>query len=218
MTIPAGNLVTLVGFDPTGKVIPLQVDANGFIRSVAEPSGAGVGTMLTPSGKLVTPVGFDPTGKVLPVQVNASGYLRIVLESGGGIASYTAILSCNALSGTVAAGATRWIAPGVSGVTTVTTATYTIPLDGVISNFGVTTQTNQPAGNNLGVTLYVNGLATAVGPLILAGSVPNTYYDTLHTLAISKNDQLNIQIHNFAGAASAQISTIQMQLNGLTTP
>jgi hypothetical protein len=77
---PSGELVTLIGFDPSGNIIPLQVDASGFVRAHVETAGVGSGTMLTPSGKLVTPVGFDPTGIVLPMQVTADGYLRVTLE------------------------------------------------------------------------------------------------------------------------------------------
>jgi len=81
MLDPKGNLVTLVGFDPSGNIVPLQVDANGYIRANAEASGAGAGTMLDPKGNLVTPVGYDPTGNILPVQMTAEGFLRVVIEN-----------------------------------------------------------------------------------------------------------------------------------------
>jgi len=78
---PKGKLVTLVGFDPNGNIIPLQVSADGFIKANYEGALAEVGDMLIPKGNLVTPVGFDPDGNILPIQVTADGYLRIVIDN-----------------------------------------------------------------------------------------------------------------------------------------
>lgn len=91
---PKGNLVTLVGFDPDGNILPLQVTADGYIIANYETSGAGTGTMLTPKGNLVQPVAFDPSGNILPIQVTAEGYLRVSLEnfSGGDVVMLEDIL------------------------------------------------------------------------------------------------------------------------------
>lgn len=79
--IPKGNLITLVGFDPSGNIVPLQVTADGYLIANYEMSGAGAGTMLTPKGNLTSPIAFDPSGNVLPLQVTAEGYLRVSVEN-----------------------------------------------------------------------------------------------------------------------------------------
>lgn len=81
MIDPKGRLITLVGYDPDGVIVPLQVTTEGFIRAYSETGTGGTPAMLTPKGNIFQPIAFDPNGAILPIQVTADGFLRVNVEN-----------------------------------------------------------------------------------------------------------------------------------------
>jgi len=196
MLDPKGNLVTLVGFDPSGNIVPLQVDANGYVKIYLQDSGGGAGTMLEPKGKLVTPVGFDPSGNILPIQLTAEGYLRVNVASPT-VDVYVLSGMCGAFNPTDSA--TYYIGNIPIAPTTVPSQSYvraaeTGILGGALvlwNNVGGTASSGQD------VSAYLNNLTTGINTLIgTIGSVftVKEFYNDAMSVAITAGDKLSVSI------------------------
>ncbi len=215
---PSGKIVTPVGFDPNGVILPLQVNANGFVIINYETTGAGTGIMLSPQGNLVTPAGFDPDGNIVPIQMTAEGYLRASLE--GFDAAVQALIDAtiatlssddvfwsNGNGGVVAAGATNYLGFFILGLSA-TGGNLPVPLAGKIRRISQVINSTQPASGSLVLNLYVGNNPSTLGLTIPAGSLANTYQNLTDELSVAEGALVKMSYKNNAAANSAAIGAL----------
>lgn len=128
--------------------------------------------------------------------------------------TYSLILGAQGLRGTVAAGATNYLAPFASGISAAAIQTNW-PKAGTLKNMYVRINNAQPATGSLVITLMAAGSDTTVVITIAAGSLAGIYGDVVHTASLSAAQAVAFKILNNASGASAQIDAVTVELSAI---
>lgn len=121
----------------------------------------------------------------------------------------------HALSTTIAAGATVWLIPGVSGYLSSVNGT-TIPLACTVKNLYVRLNGTQPAGGSIVVTLQKSTVDQSLAVTIPANSTAGAYSDLSNSVTFLGGETLGIKIKNNASGASAPITSVAVELQPAT--
>lgn len=168
-----------------------------------------VSSNLTASRALIS----DGIGKVATNAVTSTelGYLSGVtsaiqtqlnskVSSGGGTSFQTIVGSATGL----AAATTRY--GNVAGTTAESQNRLPIPVACTMSDLYVRTTATMNASASLAVTIFKNGLATAVTLTIAGGSAAGTYSNTANSVTFASGDGFNMEYKNVGSAAAAASS------------
>jgi hypothetical protein len=195
MLSPKGNLVSPVGFDPSGKIIPLQVTADGYLRvsasGLTEDIQDIVGAMMDGGDQSGIIVAYDDAGGVIDFTVPPSPSTQVY----GG----------NGQTATVPGGASRYITPFVNGLIA---GGYNciMPVAGTLSVLQVRTNSAQPGSGNMVVVIQKNNVGTAVTLTIAAGAAAGDFSDITHSVHFDVGDTVRCIFTNNAAGASAQVT------------
>lgn len=197
MLDPRGNLVSPVGFDPSGNIVPLQVTADGYLRvsvnGLVEDIQDIVGSMVNDGSQTGIVVTYDDVNGVIDFVVSTQD--RIQLMGGHG---QTAV---------VPAGATRYLNPLITGISTLG-YNANLPIAGTVSKLIVGTNSAQPGSGNMTFKVQRNNADTSIIATVPAGAAAANFTDYVHTQHFDVNDGIRIRIDNNATANSAQVATV----------
>jgi len=87
------------------------------------------------------------------------------------------------------------------------------PKGGTLSDLSLLTNSAQPGGGSMVVTLYVNGSSTVITFTISAGAAAGNFSDNTHTVTINDGDRVRIVfVNNDGGSSSAQVGATSFLL------
>jgi hypothetical protein len=168
-----------------------------------------VSSNLTASRALIS----DGSGKVATNAVTSTelGYLSGVtsaiqtqlnskVSSGGGTSFQTIVGSATGLAATT----TRY--GNVAGTTAESQNRLPISVPCIMSDLYVRTTATMNASASLAVTIFKNGVATAVTLTIAGGSAAGTYSNTANSVTFAAGDGFNMEYKNVGSAAAAASS------------
>jgi hypothetical protein len=120
------------------------------------------------------------------------------------------VIGWNLLQSTIAASTTVYLTPFQPNAGAANIGTK-MPVDGVLRNLYVTTQTAQPGSGTLVFTVQKNGVNQSLAVTVPAGGAAGTRSDTSHSISMAAGDGLSLKVDNNASGASAQIRAITLE-------
>jgi len=135
---------------------------------------------------------------------------------GGGTHKYSDVMVAHGSNGTVAAGATNYLCPGIATISAVAISTNW-PITGTAKRLTVRMNSAQPATGTLVFTVMIVGLDTSIVVTIPAGGTSGSYPDITHTEALVAGNSVRFKIVNNAAGPSGQIGSVTLELEGDTT-
>lgn len=145
MLTPAGNIVQPVGFDPSGKIVPLQVTAQGYLRVSAQALTEDVqdiiGAMVSGNVETGISVTYDDTNGKLDFVITDRG---ITFQSGSALAYRGQALQNTPFTATI------------NGAPSGANVTYNVPSAGNASDLAQYDGAAAQTGNNLTAVVLRN--------------------------------------------------------------
>lgn len=154
-------------------------------------------------------------GEVVLVETAGVGTVQTLLGAAANIYGTTSQWLGNYMAVTVAGTTTVYTGPGQGvglATTTETLAAMPVVYSSTAKNLCVWTTTAQPANNSMDITLFDNGVATALTTTIPLSGAAGLRCDYTHTASLTAGHWFTWEIKNNANTTSANVNEITMEL------